>query len=90
RIGNVLPFVCHVCPWGPLGFGHGWQRIRTAVEAVMKTDYTDQVVRPALGEWVDGLTWTRSPTTWRSGSQTPGTWRVAVSRRVAFTHEIDA
>jgi len=26
------------------------------VEAVMKADYTDQVVRPALGEWVDGST----------------------------------
>jgi len=39
--------------WGPLEFGRGWQRIRTAVEAAMKADYTDQVVRPALGEWVD-------------------------------------
>lgn len=39
--------------WGPLEFGRGWQRIRTAVEAAMKADYTDQVLRPALGEWVD-------------------------------------
>ena len=44
--------------WGPLEFGRGWQRIRTAVEAAMKADYTDQVVRPALGEWVDAVSYT--------------------------------
>lgn len=48
--------------WGPLEFGRGWQRIRTAVEAAMKADYTDQVVRPALGEWVDeSMATTRGP-----------------------------
>lgn len=45
--------LCAMSVWGPLEFGRGWQRIRTAVEAAMKADYTDQVVRPALGEWVD-------------------------------------
>ena len=45
--------LCAMSVWGPLEFGRGWQRIHTAVEAAMKADYTDQVVRPALGEWVD-------------------------------------